>query len=119
MNRIEKAEKIVCDWVKEQFSDRVLNLIEMANDDLYNGPSNEDNEYPGFVNACEEIRKNTDDYLNEIWVDLMSEQVEFKEPTGFYDEDEVWVDACWEEYFYYSRREVMEFLMGSELASHI
>ena len=41
---------------KASLSDEIRTLIGQANHDLYNGPSGNDENYPGFTTACRVIR---------------------------------------------------------------
>lgn len=92
----------------------IKSLIAQANSDLYYGP-NQDEDYIGFVPACNAIGKALDD-IGDLYVDLQSEEVFDKEPQGFEDEGE-WFEPG--DYCHLERRDVLKRIVGRELASHL
>ncbi len=107
----------------------ILKLANQAAYDLYNGPIQDDDEWPGFVTACEQITDWCDDNLSEVWYDIQSGEVLDREPEGYFDhycgnvEDdepiETWVEPHWEDYFHCELDTVKRALFDKELVQHI
>lgn len=114
---------------KKELPPRIRQLIAQAWTDLYNGPHTEEG-YPGFAPACEEI-SDALDYLSDKWLDVQSgemldsEPEAWQEPNDLYDpEDE---DSDEPEFFVYEpeetvrfeRRDLLDLILGVELAGHM
>lgn len=67
-------------WFNEKFSDETRRLVFFAQQDLYNGPSGLDENYPGFETACQKIREELSHVPSALWIDIYSETVSEVEP---------------------------------------
>ena len=115
---------------KTELPPRIKRLIALATWNLYNGPSmegqddDEDSDdgskvkWPGFSEACREIADATSDIVQDVWVDIQSENVQTSEPEAEIDGEEVF-EVCWEDWAMVEARQLKAVLFGSELAQHI
>lgn len=94
-------------------------LISSANFDLYNGPTGADDDYPGFVKACRQIRAMLAD-VDDLYVDEQSGEVFDTEPL-FCDgcDDENCTGEDFGDWYHYERRDVLAILVGKELVFYI
>lgn len=128
-NAVKRALETWCQAKKAELHPRINRLIALANWDLYHGPTmdgQDDDEdaddgskvvYPGFVNACREITAALDGIVQDVWVDIQTENVQTTEPQGYQDGEE-WVEPDWEDYRLVDARQVKYALLGRELAGH-
>lgn len=73
-SRYESAERIADAYLREQVDPEILSLIAMANYHLFWG-SVEDEGWPGWTSAIDQISEALDDLPNEIYVESWSESV--------------------------------------------
>ena len=108
---------------------KVVQMIGMANGDLYGGPyangerfTDEDggNEvvYPGFTEACQIVREGLDD-LGEVYIDVQCGGWQDREPEGEEDEEGNWLEPDWEDWIYLERRDAVQAVVGRELAAYV
>jgi hypothetical protein len=112
--------------------DEIRKLADMANNDLYNGPTYYDgdgNECSmfddvetgvtafNFTDACHQISDWCGDNLLTVYVDQCFGEITITEPEGDEDEDGNWIDPG--PYYEVDYQEVKRILFGRELASHI
>ena len=114
----EKEVKVA---VEKHFplSKKVIKMISMANFDLYYGPSGISKDYPGFTKAIDYIADALDN-VSDIYVNIDTGEVLESEPEAWFDEEmNEWVEPYWEGWYEVDRKQVLEMLVGKELASYI
>lgn len=110
----------------------IRRLANMANNDLYNGPTYYDQEGNecsmfdtgegvitpfDFVAACNAVSDWCGDNVNLVFYDYGCGEVMDKEPEAEEDEDGNWIEPL--PYYEVDSKEVKRILFGRELASHI
>jgi len=112
--------------------EEIQKLANMANNDLYNGPTYLDGDGNvvsmfddvetgitafDFVGACATVADWCGDNLNRVYYDAECGEVMEKEPEGDEDEEGNWIEPG--PYYEVDSTEVKRLLFGRELASHI
>lgn len=121
----KELENTLAEWIEAQtkeFPQRIKRLMNSANFDLYHGPDVEDDDYPGFVVACKELRQFFDDVACELWIDVDSGEVMTSEPRAYaenFGDGDEWIEPNWETIYHVERREVLNAFLGSELAASV
>ena len=96
----------------------LLRLIAQASQDLYYGPSGEE-DYPGFTSATRTIARRLGD-VGDIWIDEDSGDVTDKEPSFCdCDDSECDADHGGGDWYHYDRSDVIAMLVGKELAPYL
>jgi hypothetical protein len=110
----------------------IQKLADMANNDLYNGPTYLDGDGNvvsmfddvetgitafDFVGACARVSDWCGDNLNRVYYDQECGEVMDREPEGEQDELGDWYEPA--PYYEVDSTEVKRLLFGRELASHI
>jgi hypothetical protein len=104
-------------WAKEYratLEPNVKRLVDQANFDLYNGPSGNDDDFPGFTTATRTIADALDDLPSVLYVDLGCEGWQDVEPTWDHDAGVFEEDYCRVE-----RHDLIGALVGRELAEYL
>jgi hypothetical protein len=97
------------DWKENNLSSDIRTLIRQANFDLYAGPLEEDG-YPGFVSACNKIRKILDDLPSIIYFNVDTGEIIDRElECG--GENDYWQEIV--------KSQILGVLVGKELARYI
>ena len=128
------ATKEVKSWAsafKAKLSKRIQKLIDQANYDLYYGPHHEAG-YPGFTKACAEIGKALED-VSEKWLDVQSGEMLDREPEAYEEVNDLYdpedpdceepqynvFEPNWEDIVHLERKDLLDAILGVELACHI
>lgn len=127
--------------VEDHFASRVdcqniSRLSRLANADLFSGPIDGSDDWPGFTVAVDTIAAWCDEELNEVWYDTQSGEVREYEPVGFSEAciecdgdstsclickgtGEEWFEPIWEDYIHFDIAWVKKVIFGNELAGHL
>lgn len=109
-----KQHKLISEFISAKLDPEIKTLLGSANHDLYYGPCVDNEDYPGFEEACQKITSELE--ISRLWLDTQSEEILDSEPKGFEDEDGTWIEP--EDYIEFSREEVMRICFG-ELAPYL
>lgn len=122
----------------------IQSLVSAATEDLYNGPSGVDEDYPGFATACRAIRDWCDENVSTLYVTecdgvfdrepTLDDECETCENSGYvWPEDEhgqTWMSDCPNDecnafgqfdpqYSEVEPREIIKILFGAQLAQYL
>ena len=119
------------DSLRAQLAPTVRTLIHQAHMDLYYGPYQVDEGYPGFVEAMRTIGAAIEALaVDDIWIDWDTGEVMETEPQGYEianpyhdpeDEDSdpsEWIEPPWETITRFDRRYVLRAMLG-DLAEYL
>lgn len=145
---VRSAEEAVEKYFEAKMPVEMQNLANQVRYDLYNGPIQDDPEWPGFQEAARRLSNWADEELREVWVDEDSACVCEREPEAEADEcsecrgtgnnphlagddedaEEGDCPVCegtgkeWFEpspYYHFEVRDVKRIVFGAELAHHV
>lgn len=118
----EKADKLVKDHFLSKMSESLKTLRRLATYDLWYGPVPEGEDcdgapWVGFSKAMTELRKFADENLNEVWVDIDSENVLDKEPEAFWTDPDTGeeIEEYLENTYHYEFSDVMKAVFPNQL----
>jgi len=88
----------------------IASLANQATYALYNGPIQDDDEWPSFVTACEKVSEWCDANLSEVWYDIQTGEMHEHAPEA---------DCFWEDYYHCDLDTVKRALFHKELVRYI
>ena len=84
MSRDQKLDKILDTWAKkwkeENLSKEIRRLLNQTYFDLYQGPTGNSEDYPGFTTAIKNIRSALDDVPGNLYIDTDTDEILDSEP---------------------------------------
>ncbi len=113
---IKRVEEEVCNFI--QIPDKIKTLASAATSDLYFGPSEVDESYPGFSSAIKEIRNWADNIPQQLWVDCDCGAIWEREPEAYETDGEV-IEPFWETIYLLERKDILKIIFDSELVCYL
>lgn len=102
--------------------DRILELCSLATSDLYFGPNEVDETYPGFSSAIKEIRAWVrawaDNIPNRLWVDSLTGSIWEKEPCPEEVDGEI-LEPFYDLIYCIEGADILKILFNSELVKYL
>lgn len=116
-----------------EISPDTIRLISQARYDLFYGPIYPDadensafygviedqEKYPGFSKAVEQISTALDNCIGDIYVDVFSGGWSSSAPEPWEDEDGEIIEPTYEDFVHVSVNDIRKHLLGSDLASYV
>lgn len=101
-----------------QVPERIQSLCCSATSDLYFGPNEVDENYPGFSSAIKEIRNWVDNIPYHLWVDSDCGAIWEREPETIEVDGEN-IEPFWDSIYFLERKDILKTLFDSELVSYL
>ena len=99
----------------------IQRLISLCTFDLYFGPLGDTDDdgqpWPGFCASLDLIKQGLPD-ISDLWIDVQCDEVYETEPEG-HEEDGEWYEPFWEDWYSVDMQEVLNILVGKELAKYL